>query len=666
VSARDEGAAGAGGALVNVGLRRLLFAFAALTLAEWAFVTALSIHAYRVGGTLAVGFVGFRFALGAVSTALLAPHVDRRPDVLSRIAVARTLLLGAAAVCVIGDVALAPVLVVVAIDAAASAPYRPAQARLLPALARAPSEVSAAAAGVSTVKTLSQALGALAGGLLVALVSPGAVMAGAAGAMVVAALLSHGLGGTRRAPGSSPALRAGLAAIPAVLRHREASPLVLAGGLRTLARGLWSALLVVVALQLLDLGSSGVGLLNAAVGAGAVAAVPMTAALIGPPRLGAPCALAFVAAGVLLIPVGVFDSAVVAVAVVACWGAAMAVADATSLSLLHRLLDAATVSRTVGVMESLKLATEGIGALLAPALVAVLGLRGALVVAGLPLALVVTASRRRLRRADAAAAGRGALARVLHGVPSLRSLDMASLEDVVARLHPEAAPAGADVVRQGEHGERFYVIESGEAEVLLDGYPIGRLGAGSEFGERALLRGSARTATVRAVTPLALQTLDRWDFLSAITGQPAEELAEAGAPLAAVRERDLSSRPLRDVLGRLTLFAGLDREHLEQLASAAAVERWPEGAIVVREGDEGTGFYVVLAGRAEASIAGSAVSELHPGDSFGEIALLHAVPRTATIRAIEALTNCRIAAADFLAATSQLSTEPERASDAPS
>jgi CRP-like cAMP-binding protein len=424
---------------------------------------------------------------------------------------------------------------------------------------------------------------------------------------------------------------------------------VLASGLRTLARGLWSALLVVVALQLLDLGSSGVGLLNAAVGAGAVAAVPMIAALIGRPRLGAPCALAFVAAGVLLIPVGVFDSAVVAVAVVACWGAAMAVADATSLSLLHRLLDAATVSRTVGVMESLKLAAEGVGALLAPALVAVLGIRGALVVAGLPLPLVVTASWPRLRRADAAPAGRGALARLLHGVPTLRSLDMASLEDVVARVHPESAPAGADVVRQGERGDRFYVIESGAAEVLLDGYPIGRLRAGSEFGERALLRGSSRTATVRAVTPLALQTLDRWDFLSAITGQPADELADA--PLAAVGERDLSSRPLRDVLGRLTLFAGLDREHLEQVARAATVERRPAGATIVREGEVGNAFYVILSGRAQASIGPRAVGELHPGDSFGEIALLHDVRWTATVTALEALTICRLEAADFMAAT---------------
>jgi CRP-like cAMP-binding protein len=539
---------------------------------------------------------------------------------------------------------------VVAIDAAASAPYRPAQAWLLPSLARAPSEVSAAATGVSMVKTLSQALGALAGGLLVAVISPGAVMAGAAGAMLVAAALSRGLAGPPRR-GASPTLRAGLAAIPAVLRHREASPLVLASGLRTLARGLWAALLVVVALNLLDLGSSGVGLLNAAVGVGAVAAVPMTASLIGRPRLDVPCALAFVAAGVLLIPVGLFDSVAVAVAVVAGWGAAMAIADAASLSLLHRLLDAATVSRTVGVMEALKLAAEGVGALLAPALVALLGVRGALVVAGLPLPVVVTASWPRLRRADAAAAGRGATAALLHGVPSFRSLDMASLEDVVARLHSQAFAAGEDVVRQGERGDRFYVIASGEAEVVLDGYPIGRLGAGGGFGERALLRGSARTATVRAVTPLELQTLDRWDFLSAITGQPADELADAGRSLAPAR--DLSARPLREVLGRLTLFADLDRDALDRLVEAATVERSGAGDAVVREGDPGAAFYVVLAGRAQASIEGRVVGELHPGDSFGEIALLHAVPRTATVTAVEPLIVCRLDAADFLAATAR-------------
>jgi CRP-like cAMP-binding protein len=331
----------------------------------------------------------------------------------------------------------------------------------------------------------------------------------------------------------------------------------------------------------------------------------------------------------------------------------MAIADAASLSLLHRLLDAATVSRTVGVMEALKLAAEGIGALLAPALVAIVGIRGAFVVAGLPLPLVVSATWPRLRRADDAAVGRGALAALLHGVPALHSLDMASLEDVAARSLPDRAAAGAEVVRQGEGGSRFYVIESGEAEVVLGGYPIARLSAGAGFGERALLRDSPRTATVRAITPLSLRTLDRLDFLSAITGQPAEALADGDARFGADGHHDAAAQPLPDVLGAVSQLAGADRRTLERLADAATIERSAAGDVVVREGDRATAFFVVLAGRAQASIEGRVVGELHPGDSFGEIALLHDVPRTATVTAVEALTICRLSAADFLAVASR-------------
>jgi hypothetical protein len=85
VSARDEGAAGAGGALANVGLRRLLFAFAALTLAEWAFVTALSIHASaaligrpRLGAPCALAFVAAGVLLipvGVFDSAVIAVAV---------------------------------------------------------------------------------------------------------------------------------------------------------------------------------------------------------------------------------------------------------------------------------------------------------------------------------------------------------------------------------------------------------------------------------------------------------------------------------------------------------------------------------------------------------------------------------------------------------------
>ena len=84
--------------------------------------------------------------------------------------------------------------------------------------------------------------------------------------------------------------------------------------------------------------------------------------------------------------------------------------------------------------------------------------------------------------------------------------------------------AGEAIVREGEVGDRFYVIESGEVEIL------GRtFGPGESFGEIALLRDVPRTATVTAVTDVALVTLERDIFVAAVTGHgPAHATAERG------------------------------------------------------------------------------------------------------------------------------------------
>ena len=643
--ARLDGAgSGLREALHNRGLVRLLAAFWSVSFSELAVVTALSIFAFRVGGTLAVGFVGFRLLPGAVSSALLAPLVDSRSNVLTRIAQLRVLMLGASAIGVLEGIPLALVLVLIGLDAVVAAPYRPAQSRTVPLLARTPTEVSATAAGLSIVKTLGQSVGALAGGVASALATPGSVMAGAAVVMAGAAAITVGLGDRGRGPGPArAAFKAGLAALPAVLAHRDASPFVIASALRTLVRGVWSALLVVVALRLLGLGNSGVGLLNAAAGVGMVFALPVTASLIGRSRLAAPCAVAFVGAGLTLSAVGALPAGALTVVVVGAWGLAMALADATSLSLLARLLDRGTLSRTVGVMESLKLALEGAGALLAPALVALFGLRASLLLAGLPLPLLVLPNYRRMDRADVAAAGRGAVVLLLHRVPVLRSLDMASLEDVAACARRVEAIKGTDVVRQGEVGDDFYAIESGYAEVLLDGFAIGQLAPGSGFGDRALLRSTPRTATVRALTDMTLYAIDRTSFLSAVTGQPPERVAQADLPVQRTGP-DPGVRPLPHVLREVTFLSDLDFEQLERLADVAEIEYWKPGEVIVREGETAREFFVLLSGRASTAIEGREVSELHPGDAFGEIALIHGVPRTATVTAAEATRTARVPA----------------------
>ena len=72
--------------------------------------------------------------------------------------------------------------------------------------------------------------------------------------------------------------------------------------------------------------------------------------------------------------------------------------------------------------------------------------------------------------------------------------------------------------RQGDIGDRYFVIESGEAEVIGDGRVVATLGPGEGFGEIALLRRSRRTATVRAASELRLQALRSDHFLPAVLG----------------------------------------------------------------------------------------------------------------------------------------------------
>ena len=71
---------------------------------------------------------------------------------------------------------------------------------------------------------------------------------------------------------------------------------------------------------------------------------------------------------------------------------------------------------------------------------------------------------------------------------------------------------------QGDVGDRYYVIESGEAEVIGDGHVVATLGHGEGFGEIALLRRVRRTATVRATSALRLQALRSDHFLAVVLG----------------------------------------------------------------------------------------------------------------------------------------------------
>jgi CRP-like cAMP-binding protein len=120
---------------------------------------------------------------------------------------------------------------------------------------------------------------------------------------------------------------------------------------------------------------------------------------------------------------------------------------------------------------------------------------------------------------------------LLRNVPIFAPLPPPVLERLAASAVAVTVPAGETVIAQGEHGDRFYVIESGRAEVLVDGAAPKTIGAGDFFGEIALLRDVPRTASVRAAEELRLYALERDDFIAAVTGH-APSLAAAESVVA--------------------------------------------------------------------------------------------------------------------------------------
>ncbi|HLG09509.1 MAG TPA: cyclic nucleotide-binding domain-containing protein [Gaiellaceae bacterium] len=173
------------------------------------------------------------------------------------------------------------------------------------------------------------------------------------------------------------------------------------------------------------------------------------------------------------------------------------------------------------------------GSLLAPLLVSALGTRGATLVAGLILPVILVPLWRPLTAIDGAAAAPREQVELLRRVPIFAPLAAPALERLAKALVEARVEGGAAVFEEGDQGDRFYVIADGRAAVETRDGRIRTLGPGDFFGEVALLRDVPRTATVRAITPLCLGALDRETFVATVTGHPAS--AEAAGSIVAAR-----------------------------------------------------------------------------------------------------------------------------------
>jgi CRP-like cAMP-binding protein len=101
---------------------------------------------------------------------------------------------------------------------------------------------------------------------------------------------------------------------------------------------------------------------------------------------------------------------------------------------------------------------------------------------------------------------------VLKNVPLFAGLDRRELEEIASTMRERRFSAGDTVTEEGTGGAGFFVVESGEADVTVDGQTRGTIRPGDYFGEIALLTGSDRTATIRAKTDMVCWGMTPWDF----------------------------------------------------------------------------------------------------------------------------------------------------------
>jgi predicted MFS family arabinose efflux permease len=444
----------------------------------------------------------------------------------------RAVLIAGAAAAVLADASAYVVYVLAALVSIAGTPFRPAEAALTPQLVRTPEELGAANVVASAIESTGIFVGPALGGLLLAWTSVSTAFLVTAVGVAISAVLILRIRPAGRPEGEGEGLDTIrdelLEGFRAIFKRRSVALLVGLFAAQTFVDGLLSVLIAVVALDYLSGGASTVGWLNAASGIGGLVGAGLAGVLVGRGKLAADFGLGVVLFGLPLALLASWKSEGLALVLLAGVGVGNTLADVSGMTLLQRVTPPAVVGRVFGVLESVLLLTVALGAATAPVLVSVLGTRGALVVAGLFLPALVVPSFGVLRRIDDLAAGPHPDLDVLRGVPFFVSLPETALERLAAAAERVQVPAGEDVVKQGEAGDRFYVVAEGELGVSVDGAELATLHDGDYFGEIALLRDVPRTATVRARRDSVLVALDRDDFLTAVNGYaPSLSSAEA-------------------------------------------------------------------------------------------------------------------------------------------
>ena len=520
----------------NPGIRRIEAAWAIGIAADWAYLIVLLIAAYAAGGAIGVGVLG---VVRMIPPALVGPFADvvvarmRGDRALVAVNLIRAGAAGATALVLALDAPTGIAFALAGLGAAAGVLVRPIQTGLMPALARTPSELVAANVTSGIGEGAGGFTGPLIGAALVVGAGPAAACAVAAAAFVGAAAVLAGLrfhdesdarGGQTAVsrPDGIPVGRA----LRALRRHPEVGLVFLDFGSQTFVRGMLTTLIVVASIQLLELGDSGVGILNASIGLGGFMGALGAITLTRIPRLASVFLVALAFWGFPIAVVGAWPVATLAFAAMFVIGVSNAVLDVAGFTIFQRGVNASERVPVFGLLEGVAGFGVAAGGLIASFLVEAVGVRGALGIAGAILPIIAVATWPWISRLDRQLAAPEHEAAALRAIPMFTPLPLTAIDRIAAAVRPVSFEAGATIMRQGDPGDTYIALTRGTVAIDIDGRPVATCQAGDGIGEIALLRKVPRTATATATTDVAGYELDGDEFLCAIAGPASTSAAE--------------------------------------------------------------------------------------------------------------------------------------------
>lgn len=553
----------------NAEVRRYVASHLLAVISEWASLIGLLVYAFEHSGALATGLASLAtlapYVVLSSTTARLAHH---HPPATVRLVglVVQTAGYGMAASVALGDGPLVVAVAGVAVAFTAVTSLRPSGAVLLPGIVRSSRELTTANVRVGYCESTSVLVGPIFASLLLDAGGGGMVLAGCAGLTALAVLTAlpgvrHGPpaaapGQSERPPGAARGVRRRLVRtvvrpfddVIQVARRPHTRGVLAASMGQYVLIGAFDIILVVIAGRHIDLGDAGAGILTACFGAGALASVILSRRAAHRPRLAPLILLALFVIATGCIAFGLATSVVVAVVALPVLGCSRSLLDLLARVLLQRSAPPAELARVFGALETSSGVGVLVGSLLAQILIALSGASAALLGVGVLYALLVVVLVRPLRSADDGADVPVVTMSLLARLPVFAPLPTFALEGL-ARSAVEVPVATDEVViRQGDHGDRFYAVADGAFDVVMSGAFVRTARRGSTFGEVALLADVPRTATVIAREPGHLVAIDRAPFLTAVTGYDSSRQAAWRAVNSMSFDQEIARPDVPDVM----------------------------------------------------------------------------------------------------------------------